>query len=84
MRVLTHLYYADLLLLIAVGRNAGAAIVDLLAPTEREFDYAIATGAITPGSPAMIMTLANMQLASFLNGASDPAVATALRTVREG
>jgi aminoglycoside phosphotransferase (APT) family kinase protein len=83
MRVLTRLYYAGLLLMIAAGGHVGAPLSDLSAPSEAEFRRAIASGSIAPTGPEAMITLGKMQLASFLTGVVDPAVIAALRTVRE-
>jgi hypothetical protein len=71
-RALTRLYYAG----VALSASAAASWItddtDLSAPTVAEFQQAIRTGRLTPGTPKTKHVLGKMFLASFMSGIETP------------
>lgn len=71
-RALTRLYYAGVLLSAAAAAFGAVAQPDLAAPSAPEFEKAVRTGLLHPGTPATKFTLGRMYLAAFATDAVPP------------
>lgn len=77
-RLLTKLYYAGLLSLLAAPKHA--PVQDLTAPTPDEFGALVAAGKLSPGDSATLLMLARMLLAGFRTAMDSAAVRAAIAT----
>jgi len=71
-RALTRLYYAGVVLSASAAASWVTGDNDLSAPTVAEFQQAIRSGRIKPGTPEAKHIMGKMFLASFLSGVDTP------------
>jgi len=77
-RALTRLYFAGVLLSASALKPRAGSETDLAAPGVAEFEAAIRTGTLKPGTAETVHVMGKMYLASFLSGAAVPGLKSAI------